>query len=175
MGIKSQLREIYESTLEGVSRVLSRNFSDSRGNFEPRKEITFLKSKMKFVERPHSEIVRMLLEELSHSFDASLLFCSKDGEDHLIGKCIYGKSEEAEDFVTRLPNIPLDKIQKTNAKKLNGKWNLYLPEFSSEALVLLYRPCENYKFLFFSELPEIILRDIADQAHDVLMNSFTET
>ncbi|MCB0349180.1 MAG: hypothetical protein KDD37_10100 [Bdellovibrionales bacterium] len=107
------------------------------------------------------------------NFEAGLLLHKTDKGWLVIDKFSHGVREDAPHFLIDLPEMTTLQVLRIHPNFFAVQNNkLHLPFFSKEANALLFKPCDSYAFILFSEFPNVILRYISDEIHEYLLKAF---
>ncbi len=107
------------------------------------------------------------------NFEAGLLLHKTDKGWLVIDKFSHGVKEDLPYFLVDLPAMTSLQVLRIHPNFFTTQNNkLHLPFFSKEANALLFKPCDSYAFILFSEFPNVILRYISDEIHEYLLKAF---
>jgi hypothetical protein len=117
---------------------------------------------------------RTAFSTFRENFEAGLLLHKTDKGWLVIDKFSHGVREEVPYFLVELPKMTSLQVLRIHPNYFTASQNnkLQLPYFSKEANALLFKPCDSYAFILFSEFPNVILRYISDEIHEYLLKAF---
>ena len=167
-----QLDKWIRSGLENIEGLLLENEQDWTSYFEASSELSEKTRAISYLNASEEERAKISFDCLISNFEAGLLLKREGDEWQLVDKFACGEKEAVVDYRMILPQSRADQVLRVHPKAFNQISLLELPFFSKEANALLFKPCEDYAFILFSEFPKVVIRYLAEEVREFLLKAF---
>lgn len=162
-----------QNGLDNIQDLLLENEKEWNQYFDASSELSEKTRSIAYLKADDEQRANVSFESLSTNFEAGLLLRRDKDEWVLINQFCYGEKERVADYRMILPNCSANQVMRVHPKAFSEIQKLQLPYFSKEANALLFKPCEDYAFILFSEFPKVILHYLTDEVHEYLLKAFT--
>lgn len=168
-----QVEKWFNNSLDNLQDLLLEKEKDWDQYFRASHEINEKRNTIRYLNVNEAKRANISFGLLKDNFQAGLLLKKKGDVWQIHEQFCHGEMEEACDYDLKIPECRTNQVLRTKASSFQKIAALNLPYFSEEASALLFKPCEDYAFLLFSEFPEVILKYLSDEVHDFLLKAFT--